>query len=74
VLTTCHPLSVKVGTSIADKRQSLGLIVRSWTLATKFSEQRVGGGVQYALVGAIIPYLLTEVALGTGGGHLESMD
>jgi hypothetical protein len=32
------------------------------------------GGLQYAQVGAIIAYLLTEGALGNGGGHFESLD
>jgi hypothetical protein len=30
--------------------------------------------VQYALVGAIIAYLLIDGALGTGGDHFESID
>jgi hypothetical protein len=33
-----------------------------------------GGGVQHAYVGAIIAYLLTEGAVGSGGGHFESLD
>jgi hypothetical protein len=34
-----------------------------------------GGGVeQYTQVGAIIAYLLTEGAVGTGGCHFESLD
>jgi hypothetical protein len=32
------------------------------------------GNVKSALVGAIVAYLLTEVDMGTGGGHFESRE
>jgi hypothetical protein len=30
--------------------------------------------LQYALLGGIVAYLLIEIDLGMGGGHLESID
>jgi hypothetical protein len=33
-----------------------------------------GGGVKFTKVGDIKAYLLTEGALGTGGGHFELLD
>jgi hypothetical protein len=32
------------------------------------------GGFKNAYIGAIVAYLLTEIDLGTGGGHFESLD
>jgi hypothetical protein len=32
-----------------------------------------GLGTQYACIDAIVAHLLTEVDLGTGGGHFESI-
>jgi hypothetical protein len=34
----------------------------------------LGGGRYYVRIGAIVAYLFTEIGLGTGGGHFESID
>jgi hypothetical protein len=33
-----------------------------------------GGGEDSTLYGAVAAYILTEIDLGTGGGHFESID
>jgi hypothetical protein len=39
-----------------------------------FGKNYLGGGVQYTELDGIVAYLPTEIGLGTGGGHFESID